>query len=186
MTLLIVGVVLFFGTHLLPGNPSRRARLITHLGEARFSGIYIASSVIGMLALIAGKALAGNVEIWVPPLWSMQLAAPFMLVACILFPAMGIPSNLRRFTCHPMLWGMACWSVAHCLANGDLASIILFGSFGCFSLYEIRSLNARGAEKAVTKYPRRNDIAVVIAGVAMYVALISLHPYLFGVPVVLP
>jgi uncharacterized membrane protein len=186
LTLLIIGVALFFGTHLLPGIQPVRAGLVSYLGEARFRGMYIAGSVIGMLALIGGKALAGYVEVWVPPLWSMRLAAPLMLAACILFPAMGIPCNIRRLSRHPMLWGMACWSAAHCLANGDLASIILFGSFGGYSLYEIGSLNARGAETETAKFPLRNDLAAVIAGLAMFALLVALHPYLFGVPVILP
>jgi len=186
VTLLIIGAVVFFGTHLLPGIQPVRAGLVGRLGESRFRGIYIASSVIGMLALISGKTIAGYVEVWVPPLWSMRLAAPLMLVACMMFPAMAIPTNLRRVTRHPMLWGITCWSAAHCLANGDLASIILFGGFGCFALFEMWSLNARGAKKSVTRYPLRNDIFLVIAGVALYLALIGLHPYLFGVAVILP
>ena len=158
--------------------------LVAYFGEGRFRGIYVASSVIGMLALIGGKAIAGYVEVWVPPIWGGRLAALLMLMACMLFPAMAFPSNIKRVTRHPMLWGVACWSGAHCLANGDLASIILFGGFGVFALYEMWSLNARGAQKSDAVSPIRNDVCVIIAGLALYGALIGLHPYLFGVSVI--
>ena len=83
-----------------------------------------------------------------------------------------------------MLWGVTLWSIAHLLANGDLASILLFGSFGLFSLFNMFSANLRGAKKQQTKYAFSKDAIVIVASVVVYGILVFLHPYLFGVKVI--
>jgi uncharacterized membrane protein len=181
MTLLVFGVVLFFSTHLLRAMPLVHTTLLARLGEGRFRGMYIAISVVGMIGLIIGKAMAGFVEVWQPPAWTNRIVMLPMLLACVLFSAVALPTNIRRFTRHPMLWGIALWSASHCLTNGDLASIILFGSFGLYSLFEMWSLNARGALKSDVAIPYTRDIALIVTGLVVYIGIIGLHPLLFGV-----
>jgi len=93
-------------------------------------------------------------------------------------------TNLKRVTRHPMLWGVTLWSVAHLIANGDLASILLFGSFVVFSLLLMLSANMRGVKKSRTKQLIIFDVLVVIAGFFVYVVFIMLHPHLIGISVI--
>ncbi|MCP4001952.1 MAG: NnrU family protein [Gammaproteobacteria bacterium] len=181
MTILILGTLLFFTFHLIPSFKVLHVPLITQLGEGGFRGLYIAGSVTGMILIIVGKATADYVPLWTPPLEANHAAAIMMLPACILFAAMAIPTNLKRYTRHPMLWGVVFWSVAHCLANGDLASIICFGAFGAFALRSMWSLNHRGAAFSTAKVNVAYDALVIITGVIGYGLLVWLHPYLFGV-----
>jgi uncharacterized membrane protein len=161
-----------------------RDRLVGTLGEGRFLGVYIATSVTGMVCIIAGKIIAPTVQVWIPPVWGAQAAGVLVLLGCILFMGLLLPTNLRRLTHHPMLLGMACWGVGHLFANGDLGSILLFGGFAGYALISIWSLNRRGKTGDPAKYALWQDLMVVIAGVLAYGALLWLHPYFSGVGVV--
>ncbi len=106
-----------------------------------------------------------------------------MLPAFILLTAAFLPSNIKRFTRHPMLWGFTLWAAAHLIANGDLASFMLFGTFGAYSVFGMISQNARGAEKSTKKVSLAKDMVVVGIGIALYVGFVLSHRWLFGVGV---
>jgi uncharacterized membrane protein len=181
MWLLIIGFVLFLGAHLTPGVFGLRAPLVDRLGEGRFLGVYIATSVTGMVCIMAGQVIAPFVHVWTPPPWGRQVALVLVAVGFILLAALLLPTNIRRLTRQPMLWGIAAWSAGHLLANGDLASLILFGGFGGYSLISIGSLTRRGAQKTGAKYPPWQDAVTLAAGLGAYAAVSWVHPYLFGV-----
>ncbi|MGI9291494.1 MAG: NnrU family protein [Gammaproteobacteria bacterium] len=184
MWLLILGWILFLGAHLTPGVLGQRERLVAGLGEGRFLGIYIAISVTGMIGIIVGKYFAPFVNVWYPPVWSRDVAGLLVLVGFILLFALFLPTNLRRLTKHPMLLGIACWGIAHLLANGDLASMILFGGFAVFALTMIVSLIRRGNTGDPQHYPWWRDLIVVVTGTSAYALVLWLHPLLFGVAVI--
>lgn len=182
MWLLILGFALFLGAHLTPGVFGLRRMLVERIGEKRFLAGYIATSVAGMLCIIVGKYIAPFVHLWKPPAWG-RAAAPLLVAAgFVLLAALLLPTNLRRLTPHPMLWGIALWAAGHLLANGDLASLILFGGFGVFALISIRSLNLRGAEKSTTRYSPLNDAVLIAVAAGAYLGVVWLHPIIFGVP----
>ena len=79
-----------------------------------------------------------------------------------------------------MMWGFILWSFAHLLANGDLASIILFGSIGVYSFVAILSANQRGAQPSTEIVSAYRETVAVGFGVIVYIAMLYLHPYLFG------
>jgi uncharacterized membrane protein len=184
MWLLILGWILFLGAHLSPGVFGQRERLVTWLGEGRFTGLYIATSVIGMSCIIAGKYIAPFVNVWYPPVWARDVAGLLVLAGFILLFALFLPTNLRRLTRHPMLLGIACWGVAHLVANGDLASMIFFGGFSAYALISFVSLIRRGKTSDSRHQPWWRDLLVVIAGGAAYGLVLWLHPVLFGVAVI--
>lgn len=107
----------------------------------------------------------------------------FMPFALILLAAAFIPGNLKRCTAHPMLWAITLWALVHLLANGDLAGLLLFGSFGLYSLYAMRSQTLRGARPAQTSRPIAGDIGAVVVGLIAYALLLRFHASLFGVAV---
>lgn len=184
MWLLILGWILFLGAHLTPGVFGQRDRLVARLGEGRYTGIYIATSVTGMLGIIGGKVIAPFVNVWYPPVWSRDVAGLLVLAGFILLFALFLPTNLRRLTKHPMLLGIACWGTGHLVANGDLASMILFGGFTVFALMMIVSLIRRGKTGDPRRQPWWRDALVVIAGTAAYGLVLWLHPVLFGVAII--
>ena len=184
MTTLILGIALFIGVHLVPSAPPLRSRLRGRVGAKAYSGLFALVSLIGFVLLVVGMGRAPFVPLWGPPAWAHRVAVLGMPVALTLFIAAFMPTNLKRFTRHPMLWGVTIWAAVHLLANGDLASLILFGSFGVFSLFDMWSANRRGAELSSRVVPYWRDLIVVVGGGIVYVALLHGHAWLFGVPVV--
>ena len=184
MWLLILGWILFLGAHLTPGVFGQRDRLVATLGEGRFLALYIGTSVTGMVAIIAGKYFAPFINVWYPPVWARDVAGLLVLAGFILLFALFLPTNLRRLTKHPMLLGITCWGIGHLIANGDLASMILFGGFTVFALVARASLIRRGKTGDPTKQPWWRDVMVVVAGTAAYGLVLWLHPVLFGVAVI--
>ncbi len=184
MALEFTGLLLFVAVHLLPSlAPGLRQGLIARLGELPYRGLFALVSVVALVLAVAGKRNAALVVLWEPAAWAPWAAAALMLVACVLFAAMVLPTNLRRLTRHPMLWGITALSLAHLLANGDAASVMLFATFGLISLYGMWALNRRGALLSVNQVPVSRDLTVVIAGLILFLVLLFAHPYLFGVAV---
>lgn len=181
MLLLIIGMVIFLAVHLIPTFVAFRKKLIAWKGEAYYKIGYSCAALIGLILIIIGKGRAEYTPIWDPPDWSYHVTQIAMLAALILFPAAYMPTNLKRYLRHPFLTGLALWSLSHLPVNGDLASMILFGGFGVFALFDMWSSNRRGAEKSVQNFPIYWDMVLIALGVILFSIILHLHPYLFGV-----
>ena len=184
MFFLSLGMVTFIGIHLLPTFSSLRQNIVSHLGEGPFKGIFSAIAMGGLILIIIGMINTEFRPIWDPPIWGKRVALVLMPLPFILLASANMKSNTKRFTRHPMLWGISLWSVVHLFANGDLASLILFGGLGSFSLFAMFSANIRGAEKQETKYPIKKDLMTVAVGLAAYSGFLLTHSFLFGVSII--
>lgn len=184
MTTLIFGLCVFFGIHLLPTFPALRRGLFERLGEGSYKGVFSLLALIGLILTAVGMRERDIITIWEPPIFLSHLNLVLMLPVFILLAAAYMPCNMKRFTRHPMLWGVTFWAVAHLLANGDLGSIVLFGSFLVYSLYDMWSANRRGAEKSIMISPVIYDTGVATVGIVVYVLFFFLHPYIIGVPII--
>ncbi len=69
----------------------------------------------------------------------------------------------------------------HLWLNGELASIILFGSFLIFCLWSMASANIRGAKKQKKQQPKKMDVLVLILGSAVFVGMAFAHKWIAGV-----
>lgn len=181
MTWLVVGASLFFVMHMLPWSPRVRSELVRVLGQRGYQASFAALSLVGLVLMVMGYGAAQFNPVYSPPVWGSTAAVVLMLPAAILLVAAYAPGNVRRYTRHPMLWGVALWSLAHLLANGDLASLLLFGSFGVYALLDMASANLRGVRKSTQHLPWSRDAFAVIIGLVVYSGLLRLHPLLFGV-----
>ena len=181
MSLLILGMVIFWCVHLIPTFVGLRQRLVAWRGETVYLICYSLAAALGLTLIIAGKATAAYVPIWDLPKWANHLTLTAMLPAVILLAAAYIPNNLKRFVRHPFLWGITLWALSHLVVNGDLGSLILFGGFAAFAVFDMFSANRRGAQKSAKKLPLTWDFFLIAAGVIAYSAILFLHPHLFGV-----
>jgi len=190
MMLLIAGLLLFMIAHLVPTRPSLRAGLIGRLGEGPYKGLFSLVSAAGLVLIVLGygqmQGLArGNPQLWTPPVWAKHVVFLLMIPALILLVAAYVPSRIRTAVGHPMLSALMIWAFAHLLANGDLASVLLFGSFLAYALYDRVSVTARpspgplGAATGST----RGDIIAVVVGLGLYALMLLWgHAWLIGVP----
>jgi uncharacterized membrane protein len=131
------------------------------------------------------------VQIWVPPDWTRHLALLLMLPVFPLLLAAYLPGKIKAKVRHPMLVAIKFWALAHLIANGDLASIILFGSFLAYAVVDRILVKRRGGAEPVLAVSeaeaRRNDLISLGAGLAIYVVfLLWLHTLLIGVSPLAP
>jgi uncharacterized membrane protein len=183
MLWLIAGLALFLGVHVFSSLRSARGRLIAKLGEGPYKGLYTLVSLAGFGMIVAGMGKAPSLALWDPPAWGRHAAIWIMPFALMLLAAAFIPGNLKRLTAHPMLWAVALWALAHLLASGDRAGLLLFGGFGLYALYAMWSQTRRGARPAQTRRAIAGDIGAVVAGLVAYGLLLRFHASLFGVAV---
>jgi uncharacterized membrane protein len=190
MALLIGGLALFFIVHLVPTLPSVRAGLVERLGAAPYRGLFSLASIAGLVAIVLGygqmQGLArSNPELWTPPVWIKHVVLLLMIPAMILLVAAYVPSRIRSAVRHPMLTAVMIWAFAHLLANGDLASLLLFGSFLAFAVIDRISVTARASPGPLgaAKGGALHDMAVITAGLALYLLILFWgHAKLTGVP----
>ncbi len=189
LLVMILGLVLFFGVHTLTTQREMRARVIAASGEGGYKIGYTLVSLLGFVLIVWGFAhyrAAGMWEIWTPPTALKHLAVALMLPAVILVVASYIRGRIYTRLKHPMLAGIKLWAAAHLLANGDLGSIILFGSFLGWAVFDRISLKHR-ADSGAPPIPvggPSNDLIAVAVGLVAYLALgFAFHPVVIGVPV---
>jgi len=189
---LILGLLLFFAVHLVPTSPSLRQGLLDRFGTAAYRIGFSVISLIGFVLIVVGyhklQVMTGkNVVLWDPPSWTRHIAFLLMVPAMILLVAAFVPSRIRAAAKHPMLAAIKFWALAHLLVNGDLGSLLLFGAFLAFAVYDRISVKHRAAPGplgSATGGPL-NDVIVVVAGLALYaVVMFWGHGALIGVPIV--
>lgn len=184
MTVLVAGLIVFLGVHLVPALPGIRAGLAARWGERPYRGIFSLVSFAGLALIIAGYAKSGpGPRLFEPSAAAIAVAPYAVTLALILFAAANMRGHTRRVVKHPMLLGLAIWAGVHLAANGDLRGTILFASFLAYAAIDFVSVLRRGAVKAFDPVPR-HDLIAVVAGIAVALALMALHRPLFGVAVV--
>jgi uncharacterized membrane protein len=194
MTLLLLGLVLFVGTHAFTMARGPRADLVARLGEGPYKGLYSLLSLAGIVLIAIGYGQyrqAGFIPVWDPPVWTRHLATLLVWFAFVFFVAAYLPGRIRNFAKgHPMLLGLKIWAAAHLIANGDLGSILLFGALLAWGVAARISAKRRDevrdhAGPAAAPTGWRNDVLAIAIGTAAYVVFaLWLHPWLIGVPAV--
>jgi uncharacterized membrane protein len=190
LLVMILGLILFFGVHTLTIQRKLRAQAIAAVGEGGYKIGYSLASFAGLALIIWGFAnyrATGWIDVWNPPKALKHITVALMLPAVIMVVASYIRGRIYTTLKHPMLTGIKLWAAAHLLANGDLGSIILFGSFLAWAVYDRISLKSRsdaGAPPIPVGGPG-NDLIAIAVGIVAYLALaFAFHPVVIGVPVV--
>ncbi|HET7032328.1 MAG TPA: NnrU family protein [Casimicrobiaceae bacterium] len=184
MAILVAGLILFLGIHLVPATPTVRAALAESWGENRYKAAFSLVSALGLVLIIAGYALSDDRTRVFAPVPAARALAPYAMVASfILFAAANMRGHLRRVLRHPMLLGLLIWSTVHLLANGDRTGTVLFGAFALYALVDLVSAIGRGAVKSFDPTVK-HDVIAVAGGTAVALVVMTFHRLLFGVPVV--
>ena len=182
MTLLLTGLAVFFGIHLLPSRPALREKLVRAIGEKPYKGVFAILSVAGLGLIVMGMDQVPTIVIWNPPPAAAMITAICMAPALILLAAANLKGNIKRIVRHPLSLGVLLWSLSHLLSNGDLAALLLFSSFALFALYNMRAAKRPAAvpEPPTSIQP---DLLAGAIGMTAYFLLITFHHALFGVSV---
>lgn len=186
MPYLIAGLILFFAVHSVSiAAPQWRDRMATRLGANAWRGGYSLLSLAALLLIIHGFGLARVApSVWyAPAAWMHTLARVLMVPVFPLLLATYLPGRIQAAAKHPMLVAIKLWALAHLLANGSAADVLLFGGFLAWAVIDRISLKRR-APRAVPGAPpaKWNDAVVIVAGLALYALFTHwAHLRLFGV-----
>lgn len=171
MTLLVLGLVLFLGVHSVRVVADRwRSATIARLGEGPWKGVYSLVSLAGLALVVWGYGLARQdpVLLWTPPVAMRHLASLLVLLAFVLLAAAYVPRNhIKNRLRHPMVLGVKLWALAHLLSNGNLADVVLFGSFLVWAVLSFRAARQRDDAAALAPGPLRHSSlrATAVTGV---------------------
>jgi uncharacterized membrane protein len=189
MAMLVLGLVLFLGVHSTRiVAEGWRSRTIPRIGPGAWKGLYSLVSIAGFVLIVWGYGLARQdpVVLWQPPRGMNHAAALLMVLSFILLVATYVPRNgIKARLHHPMVLAIKLWALAHLLANGTLADVLLFGAFLVWAVFSFRAARQRD-RAAGTSYPAgtlAGTSITVVAGLLLW-ALFAFwaHLWLIGVP----
>lgn len=182
MIWLVLGVLTWSAAHLFPSLAApARARLAERLG-APYQGLFALVILSSVALMVLGWRSTVPSFLYTPPEWSRAVTNLLMLVALVLFAASALPTNLKRLVRHPQLLGMATWTVAHLLSNGESRSIVLFGGLGLWALSAMVAINRRdGAWQKPAPLPVVAELKPALAGIVAFVLVYLAHPWIAGV-----
>ncbi|TVS11355.1 MAG: hypothetical protein EA419_08345 [Wenzhouxiangella sp.] len=184
MAWLVIGMILFIGVHLAGSVRAWREPMVERFGEWPYKGVYALIALIGLVLAGFGYGRADPEWVWAPVVFGHEVAAALMPLAVVLLVAAYVPTNIKRLTAHPMLWGVVLFAIAHLLVRGHWAAIVLFGGLGLYSLIAMALGSVRGERPSNKVQPFWKDAVVIAVGLVLYVVLLLAHPVLFGVAVV--
>jgi len=165
MTMLIAAAAVFLAIHLLIAGTRLRDAIVSAIGEGAYLGLFSLASIVAIVWLAMAFKAAPNVPLYYLGRGVHDLGLVVVLLAFLLGVQglmMPNPASLKqegsaakpgtiqgvlRITRHPFLWGVALWAAFHLAANGDEASVILFGSLLVLSLFGTVSIDAKRKRK---------------------------------------
>ena len=188
MEILVLGLVLFLGVHSVRiVADGWRTQTLARMGEMPWKGLYSLVSAVGLALIVWGYGLARQqpVVLWVPPIGMRHAASLLTLIAFILLAATYVPRNaIKSRLHHPMVLGVKVWALAHLLSNGNLADVLLFGSFLLWAVLSFRAARQRDRAMNTGYAPGTaagTGVAVVVGAVAWVGFAFWAHAWLIGV-----
>ena len=188
MSYLILGLIIFLGVHsvrIVADDWRTKTRL--RVGERVWKGLYSAASLLGFGLIVWGFSLARQqpVQLWSPPAAMRHLTWLLTLIAFVLLAAAYVRGNgIKTYIHHPMVLAVKVWALAHLLANGNLAHVVLFGSFLVWAIFDFRAARQRDRAAGTQYFPGTTGATgiTVAVGVGTWIAFaLWLHGLLMGV-----
>jgi uncharacterized membrane protein len=188
MAYLILGLVVFLGVHSVRiVAEDWRTQTRARVGENTFKGVYSVLSLLGFALIVWGFGVAREtpVQVWSPPIGMRHAASLLTLIAFVFLAAAYVPRNaIKARVHHPMVLAVKSWALAHVLANGGLAHLVLFGAFLLWAVLDF--IASRRRDRALgTTYPAGTPsgtgITIVVGVVAWVAFAFWLHGLLIGI-----
>ena len=183
MILLFIGVLLTALMHLVAAVPSLKAKLKARVGERAYGPLFGIASLAGIAIIVLGWRASDFVHVYDPPEWGRHANFLLTLIAFICLGIFIFRGRLRQKLRFPMAFAAIFWATGHLLANGDMASVILFGGFLAYAVAHI----VIGVMNGVRPSPEvrdGHDLLSVVMGIALYGVMAQLHGALIGVQLV--
>lgn len=190
MVYLVLGLVLFLGVHSVRIMADGwRSRTVARIGEGPWKGAYSVVSLLGFVLVVWGfsQARMTPLQLWSPPLGMRHLAWLLTWLAFVMVVAAYVPGNaIKARLHHPMVLGVITWALAHLLVNGNLAHVVLFGSFLVWAVFDFSAARRRDRAGNVSYPPGRampTVVTVVLGTIAWAGFAMWLHGRWIGIRV---
>ncbi|MGR3622764.1 NnrU family protein [Pseudophaeobacter sp.] len=180
MTLLVLGILLWWGAHFL----KRVAPGIREPMGDKGKGIIALVLVASIVLMVIGYRSAESYELGAYPPFLRHINNLLVLIAIYFMspgPAKGALFYKMR---HPMLTGFSLWAAAHLLVNWDPASFVLFGGLWAWSITQKLVINKAepnwtpGPKGSIAKDAMFLVASVVLMGVIGYIhGLVGPSPF---------
>lgn len=187
MIYLILGLILFLGAHFAILRRSFRANMIAKLGNNGWRATVGLCAFAGLALIAYGFShyrAQGYIALYEPPLLLRHLALILNLPVFVLIAAAYLPGRIKATVKHPMLVAVKFWAIAHLCANGDLGSVILFGSILTWAVIARIAVKKREMTEPPPRRdgPFRNDLIAILIGISAYLLVLNkLHLMIIGV-----
>jgi uncharacterized membrane protein len=165
MTMLVLACALFLGIHVFISGTPLRGVIVGAIGEKPYAGLFSLASLGAIVWMSFAYADAPYQEVWFSGP-GLRHGALILVLIGILLVVLGMSTpnptsagqegalqkahasqGIIKVTRHPFLWGVVFWAVGHLMANGDVASIVLFGSLLILALVGPFLIDAKRARK---------------------------------------
>lgn len=184
MYLLVAGLILWTTVHLFPSRAvAAREKAVAAVGLNAYKGIFSVLILSALALIVLGWRATPPTALWYPPTPLRHFAMLLMLPAVVMFVAARVPGNpIKVRLKHPQLMAVGTWALTHLLANGEMRSILLFGTLLIWSFVNIKSINARDGKPnpPLSPNPTRQLILTVGIGTLVWIALTFAHPHFTG------
>jgi uncharacterized membrane protein len=221
MISLLLAALVFAGIHLGISGTTLRDALVARLGQRGYMLLFSVASLVTMVWLVMAYNMApyqpswGQLQWWKPFQLVLMLPAFILVVAGLSTPnptafageghVAAPPQGIVRVTRHPFLVGVFLWAAVHLIGNGDVASLLFFGSLAVVCAAGTVSIDAKrrrvlgapawdafAGQTSIVPFAamvqHRTSLAASgigwwrpSAGVAAYAIVLGGHSHLFGV-----
>lgn len=224
---LIIAGFAFYGTHVALSSTWLRGNLREQVGERGFLGLYSLVAIVTFAWFVAAYSRAPLLPLWGFAPWMAAVPLVVMPFASILViagyttrnpTAVGMERSaaaddpapgILRVTRHPILWGVGLWALSHIVPNGDLASLIFFGSLAALALFGTLLIDRKKRLALGSNWPRLAEVTSnlplaailagrsrlrpheigllrIVAGLLLYAVLLLAHPLYTGHAIFIP
>ena len=182
MIFLAIAVVLFSLVHLVPAMPGIKANLKDRFGSA-YGGLFAVAATVTLLGIIAAWSMAQFVPVFEPSANGRYINMALSFVAFLLLGVFAFRGKLRQVVRYPFALAVVFWAIGHLSANGDLASLVLFGGLLIFAIvFIILSLANKVFPPLIVR--DGHDILSLVMGGSVFIVMVQLHEVVIGVPVI--
>jgi uncharacterized membrane protein len=182
MILLALGVFALAVLHLVAAVPSQKRRLQDAIGERAYGPVFGIASLLAIALIVAGWRAAPFEPVYDPPSWGWLANFALTFIAFICLGIFLFRGRLRQILRFPMGIAAMFWATGHLLANGDLASLILFGGIFVYAALHVIIGTANGV-RPTPDVRQGHDLLSILAGIALYGVMAQIHEAVIGVPV---
>lgn len=180
---LALALTSFLLLHLIPMIPGIRDGMVKRIGQIGYIAAHSVVSTVTLVWVIAATLQAPTILLWPIAGWQAWVTvvlvpfALFLVIAGLLSPnplsltlrrgGAGAQSGIVRITRHPVFWGALIWAIAHILPNGDLRSVLLFGSLAVLAAAGFKLGDRRASRRLGVRWHELASMTSIVPFVAI-------------------